>query len=598
MCKNKTETYRVKKNGSKLIFIRYMKQLAYKLGIGIFIVSGYATEGHSSKNKLGDWEDRLKAESSVTQAAAHDEENLQSSMDQLKKVVNQSNGNEVPNLEKIFSYCENESQKGKSEEQGLLAFLYMKGWGVEKSYENAHLWAQRAAQKEDPVALRILGTLHKKGKVVEKSISKAMEFFEQSGVRGDGPAQNKLGCIYAKQDGSEANALEWLKLAAGQDHPGGQRSLGYLYIRGKGVEQSIEKGLFWYKQAAAQGLASAQNDLGWMYSQGYGVERSPQEAINYYQQAADQNYMPAIMNLEAYQNGVGVEQSLNIAIELCERAVKKSHESAPEKLEELKKQRNAQKSIEELAKEICGRKPRKKHRNRRKNNKSSFTPAASAELLVHETSGRKEQALSDASSMPLEAETSKSHEPIQLSTKQKKLKRSKKRKPQKQEGKLIGDILLSTVGKKLEKDESRQEESSISLEMQNEKSHIPMETPLVQKQEVIPSDEFSPKKPLELHSREKEEPQSAQDKCATSSYIHMSTPKEEENVRELQSLDNSPYVAQLMRQVGYLRQRNMGLNQRHGNLEHQYNLLYWQHMEALKEIEELRKQNTELKNKM
>ncbi|OJW52727.1 MAG: hypothetical protein BGO67_09720 [Alphaproteobacteria bacterium 41-28] len=598
MHKNKTETYRVKKNDSKFIFIfiRYLKQLVYKLGIGVFIVSGYVTEGHTSKNKLNDFEDQLKTESAVI-PAAHDKENLESSRDQLKKAVNQGNISEVLNLKEIFCYCKKESKKGKIEEQGLLAFLYMKGWGVKKSHEKARLWAEKAALREDPVALRILGTLHKKGRAVEKSIPRAMELFEKSALLGHGPAQNKLGCIYAKQEGSESNAVEWLKLAAGQNHPVGQRNLGLMYITGKGVKQSNEKGVFWYKQAAVQGLASAQNDLGWMYSKGHGVELSPEEAVKYYQQAADRNHILAIMNLvEAYQHGVGVEQSLDKSIGLCERAVKLNHKSALEKLEELKKQRNAKKSAKKLAEEISGKKLRKKNRNRKRHNKSNFTSPALVAPLVHKTSVSKEQAPSDA----VEAEISESQEPIQSSKKQ--LIRSKKKKSQKQEGKLIGDILLSSNKKKLKKDKAKQEEPLIPIEKQNEKTDIPTETSLGPKQEAIPLEEFSPKKPLEPYLTEKEEPKSAQDDCVMSSNIPMSALKEEENSQKLQSHDDSCYVGQLVRQIGCLRQRNMGLNQRYGNLveayanqQQQYNLLYWQHMGALKEIDELRKQNAELK---
>lgn len=83
------------------------------MGIGIFIVSVYATEGHTFKHKLSDLEDRIQTESSVIQATAYDEENPQGSIDELKKVVNEKNVSEISKLINFFLIMKMKAEREK-----------------------------------------------------------------------------------------------------------------------------------------------------------------------------------------------------------------------------------------------------------------------------------------------------------------------------------------------------------------------------------------------------------------------------------------------------------------------------------------------------
>ena len=44
-----------------------------------------------------------------------------------------------------------------------------------------------------------------------------------------------------------------------------QNSLGFMYLKGKGVEQDYKEAAKWTHKSAEQGLALAQHNLGWMY---------------------------------------------------------------------------------------------------------------------------------------------------------------------------------------------------------------------------------------------------------------------------------------------------------------------------------------------
>ena len=49
--------------------------------------------------------------------------------------------------------------------------------------------------------------------------------------------------------------------------------LGEIYARGAGVERNYTKALEWLTLAAKEGLYSAFNGIGYLYVKGYGVEK-------------------------------------------------------------------------------------------------------------------------------------------------------------------------------------------------------------------------------------------------------------------------------------------------------------------------------------
>lgn len=52
---------------------------------------------------------------------------------------------------------------------------------------------------------------------------------------------------------NDAEALRWLRLAAGQGHCLAQNNLGARYAAGDGVERNLVEAYFWFYRAAEQG---------------------------------------------------------------------------------------------------------------------------------------------------------------------------------------------------------------------------------------------------------------------------------------------------------------------------------------------------------
>ena len=69
-----------------------------------------------------------------------------------------------------------------------------------------------------------------------------------------------LGMIYATSERPEM-AAEWFRKAAELGDFAAQRNLGYLYLKGKGVEKDNAEARKWLEKAAAQGDSYAQELL-------------------------------------------------------------------------------------------------------------------------------------------------------------------------------------------------------------------------------------------------------------------------------------------------------------------------------------------------
>jgi TPR repeat protein len=149
---------------------------------------------------------------------------------------------------------------------------------------------------------------------------------------GDAKAQNNLGYMYLKGIGVEINhrkAFNWYRKAAMQDVAEAQHSLGYIYTEGLGTEAVPALALKWYRLAAEQGLAEAQFNLAYMYENNIGIRRNNREVLFWYEQAAHQGSLAAQHKLGSmYLEGNGVEQDLLKAYAWFGVAVAGGHEQA------------------------------------------------------------------------------------------------------------------------------------------------------------------------------------------------------------------------------------------------------------------------------
>jgi SEL1 protein len=130
-----------------------------------------------------------------------------------------------------------------------------------------------------------------------------------------------LGEIYAKGAGVERNytlALEWLTLASRQQLYSAYNGMGYLYVKGYGVEKkNYTKAKEYFEKAAENEESGGHYNLGVMYLKGIGVKRDLKVASNLFFMAANAGQPKAFYQLaNMFHNGVGFKKNLPMATAL------------------------------------------------------------------------------------------------------------------------------------------------------------------------------------------------------------------------------------------------------------------------------------------
>ena len=184
-----------------------------------------------------------------------------------------------------------------------LGLLYHNGFGVPQDFARAREFYEKAAAKDDAVAMASLGSLYQNGFGVPQDFGKAREFYEK---------------------------------AAAKDNAVAMVNLGFLYQNGFGVPQDFAKAREFYEKAAAKDDAVAMVSLGLLYQNGFGVPQDFAKASELYERAVSKDDAQSMVNLGAlYENGLGVMQDFPKAREFYELAIAKGNASARIHLEKL-----------------------------------------------------------------------------------------------------------------------------------------------------------------------------------------------------------------------------------------------------------------------
>lgn len=147
---------------------------------------------------------------------------------------------------------------------------------------------------------------------------KAFNLIHDAALQGHAEAQMELWLIikksYPDNPKLQAQAVEWLKLAANQGFANAQFELGVSFRDGVGVSQDIALATPWFRLAAEQGHADAQNNLAARYYHGDGVPQDFERAFFWFRNSAKQGNAIAQFNLGAmFNNGQWVSQDLSKA---------------------------------------------------------------------------------------------------------------------------------------------------------------------------------------------------------------------------------------------------------------------------------------------
>jgi uncharacterized protein len=165
------------------------------------------------------------------------------------------------------------------------------------------------AEQGDPNAQYTLGVMLREGIGVERNYQEAMNWSQRAAEQGYADAQSDIGAMYAtglgvKQDYEEA--VKWYRRAADQGFARAQSNLGSMYFGGMGVRRDYREAAHWFQKAADQNLPDAQSNLGVIHAMAGDYTR----AAHLFRKATEQTWPVAMDNLGSLNlSGQGVPKN-------------------------------------------------------------------------------------------------------------------------------------------------------------------------------------------------------------------------------------------------------------------------------------------------
>lgn len=241
------------------------------------------------------------------------------------------------------------AEKGDPYSQGMLSGICRRGeHSLAPDYAEALKWAELSAVRNHPMGLYNLAALYEEGLAVKKDpveaerlYGAALDGLMELAKNGDASAQYSLGYMYIKAKGVHKDELEgyyWTRRSAESGNVPAQYIMGYIYFNGNSViKKDLTKSFFWVHKAAQNGDPRGQCLLGVMFYNGFGTDRDFVKAAEWLAKAAGQSDSSALYLLGLmYEDGKGVPKDVEKAAGLFKRSSAQGYEPAKEKLSRLK----------------------------------------------------------------------------------------------------------------------------------------------------------------------------------------------------------------------------------------------------------------------
>lgn len=195
------------------------------------------------------------------------------------------------------------AEQGDARSQFFLGFDY----GRKGDLRNAFYWFSKSANQEDADAQFFLALAYKNGEGTEKSKEKAEFWFKKSAELGNADAQLYLGMLYLENE-EDSKAIYWYKKSAIQGNLVAQYLLAESYYSGDSVKQDYDQVAFWCSKAANQEidendeaerniLARSQYRLAGLYIEGKGVNFSKEKGMYWLRKSCENFYDKACETL-------------------------------------------------------------------------------------------------------------------------------------------------------------------------------------------------------------------------------------------------------------------------------------------------------------
>ncbi|CAI2180671.1 3736_t:CDS:2 [Funneliformis geosporum] len=234
--------------------------------------------------------------------------------------------------------------------QVYLAKCYEKGYGIERNYNLAFNWMQKAVGNKSIFGQLNLGNYYEKSIGTEKDLDKAFYLYQESANNENLSGLYNLGVCYEFGKGIEKNEIKafetYLTLSKKDYYISGKFRLGICYYFGIGTEINKEKAFnicedlaekydhaqalleknlkiafYWFQKAVEKGNVIALYNLGECYELGNGIKKDEFKAFSYIQKLVIQNFSDAKFILGYYYiNGIGTDINKKKGLKLYNKA--------------------------------------------------------------------------------------------------------------------------------------------------------------------------------------------------------------------------------------------------------------------------------------
>lgn len=183
--------------------------------------------------------------------------------------------------------------KYASKAAGYLGRMFLRGEGMEQSYDRALAWFTRGLANGDALCQYELGLMYLQGLGVRKDALAAADYFKQAAKQDFASAQVRLGQLFLDQ-GDVQIATQFFEMAARNSHIEAFYHLAELSNNGVGRERSCSLAAQYYKIVAekVETIHSAFDEANSAYEDG-----TPETALVIYMMAAEQGYESAQANV-------------------------------------------------------------------------------------------------------------------------------------------------------------------------------------------------------------------------------------------------------------------------------------------------------------
>jgi len=191
------------------------------------------------------------------------------------------------------------ADNGDSDAMVELAEAHYWGRGADLNWKQSFFWAEKAAEKNHPVASYRMGVQYLLGQGVEEDINSGQQLIklsangmEKRAKDGDHRAQFYLAIMCHTGIGRMDDipkSRQWMKLAAEGGQVDAQYYMGRTYAMAVGVMRDLVEAKRWWRMAAGQGFVPAQYNLGLVLlnSKNKGEKL---EGVKFLKQAVDQKF--------------------------------------------------------------------------------------------------------------------------------------------------------------------------------------------------------------------------------------------------------------------------------------------------------------------